>query len=213
MVEIKSFTFNPFMENTYVLFDETKEAVIIDPGCYEPQEQMMLIEFIAASKLKPVAVLNTHCHIDHVLGNKFVKEHFGIELIIGEHELETLKAVEVYAPNYGFQAYEAAEADRLLKNGDSVSFGNTELKHLFVPGHAPGHIAFYDESETFIIGGDVLFDGSIGRTDLPGGDFDTLITSIKSEFFKFSDETVVYCGHGPETTIGKERGSNPFINA
>lgn len=210
MVEIKSFTFNPFMENTYVLYDETKEAVIIDPGCYEPEEQSMLTAFIKDENLKPKFILNTHCHIDHVLGNAFVKKTYGIQLIIGEKELETLKAVEAYAPNYGFRAYEATEPDSLLKEGEEINFGNTTLHHLFVPGHAPGHIAFYDDTKKFIIGGDVLFEGSIGRTDLPGGDFETLIKSIHSEFFKFPDETIVYSGHGMHTTIGNEKSSNPF---
>ena len=210
MVEIKSFTFNPFMENTYVLFDETKEAVIIDPGCYEQQEQEALTTYIESQNIKPVALLNTHCHIDHVLGNAFIKKHYGLELAIGEKELETLKAVEIYAPNYGFQGYEAASAEVLIKSGDTIKFGNTELKQVFVPGHAPGHLAFFDDTMSFIIGGDVLFDGSIGRTDLPGGDFDTLIHSIRTEFFKFPDDTVVYSGHGGTTTIGKEKATNPF---
>lgn len=210
MVEIKSFTFNPFMENTYVLYDETKEAVIIDPGCYEPEEQEMLLKFIEENDLKIKSVLNTHCHIDHVLGNAFTKSTFGVDLIIGENELETLKAVEVYAPNYGFTAYEAAQPDQLIRTGDNIEFGNTILMHLFVPGHAPGHIAFYDESESFIIGGDVLFQGSIGRTDLPGGDLNTLVDSIKTEFYKFPDDTIVYSGHGMPTTIGQEKKTNPF---
>ena len=210
MVEIKSFTFNPFMENTYVLFDETKEAVIIDPGCYEPEEKKLLMDFIKEERLKPKFLLNTHCHIDHVLGNAFIRESFGIPLMIGENEVETLKAVESYASSYGFQGYQSTQADSLLKDGDTVVFGDTTLSHVFVPGHAPGHIAFYDDTKTFIIGGDVLFDGSIGRTDLPGGDLDTLINSIHSEFFKFPEETIVYSGHGMPTTIGKEKASNPF---
>jgi len=210
MVEIKSFTFNPFMENTYVLFDELKEAVIIDPGCYEPEEQEMLTDFIAEQNLQPKALLNTHCHIDHVLGNAFVQKTYGIPLLIGDKELETLNAVEAYAPSYGFQQYQASTPDQLLSESDKIQFGNTTLYNVFVPGHAPGHIAFYDATKQFIIGGDVLFEGSIGRTDLPGGDLNTLITSIHSKFFTFPDETVVYSGHGMPTTIGREKSSNPF---
>lgn len=210
MLEIKSFTFNPFMENTYVLFDETKEAVIVDPGCYEPEEEEILTEFISKSNLKPTHILNTHCHIDHVLGNSFVKNKYGIPLVIGEKELDTLNAVTAYAPSYGFQGYQSSQPDQLLKTGDTIQFGQTTLAHLFVPGHAPGHIAFYDDSRSFIIGGDVLFEGSIGRTDLPGGDFPTLLNSIRTEFFKFPDDTVVYSGHGMPTTIGREKSSNPF---
>lgn len=210
MVEIKSFTFNPFMENTYVVFDESKEAVIVDPGCYEPEEEHMLADYISQNDLKPKFVLNTHCHIDHVLGNEFVKNKYNIPLVIGEKEVETLKAVATYSTNYGFQGYQSSEPDQLLKTGDSISFGQTRLDHLFVPGHAPGHIAFYDQSQSYIIGGDVLFEGSIGRTDLPGGDFPTLLNSIRTEFFKFPNDTIVYSGHGMPTTIGKEKSSNPF---
>ena len=210
MIEIQSFTFNPFMEQTYVLFDETKEAVIVDPGCHAQEEKDILTQFISDHDLKPKYVINTHGHIDHVLGNAFIKQHYGIELIIRDKDEDTLRSVIAYASAYGFQTYQAAEPDILLKDGDTISFGNSELYHVFVPGHAPGHIAFYDQTKKFIIGGDVLFEGSIGRTDLPGGDFDTLINSIHSEFFKFPDDTVVYPGHGNETTIGREKASNPF---
>lgn len=198
------------MENTYVLSDKTGEAVIIDPGCYEKPEQEELVEYIKTEGLTVKLVLNTHGHIDHVLGNSFCKEHFNVPLWIGEKDFDTLKSVEVYAPNYGFQNYIPAEPDRLLKNSDTVSFGKSSLNILFVPGHAPGHIAYYDSTNKLIIGGDVLFQSSIGRTDLPGGDFDTLIQSIHSEFFKFPDETIVYSGHGDSTTIGVEKNSNPF---
>ena len=128
MIQIKIFTFNPFMENTYVLFDDTKEAVIIDPGCYEIYEQQDLVDFIASEKLKVTQLLNTHGHIDHVLGNHFVKKHFGVKLSIGEHDAETLKSVEVYAPNYGFQKYVSTTADNYLKEGDLIKFGNSTLK-------------------------------------------------------------------------------------
>lgn len=210
MIQIKQFTFNPFMENTFVLFDETKEAVIIDPGCYEDHEHKELVKFIESKDLRVQLVLNTHGHIDHVLGNSFVKRHFGVELYIGEHDLETLKSVEAYASNYGFQQYEPATADSFLQEGDVVQFGNTELKVWFTPGHARGHIVFVNEDQNICIGGDVLFQGSIGRTDLPGGDFDTLIKSIHTKLFQFKDEMTVYPGHGDPTTIGEEKKNNPF---
>ena len=210
MIQIKEFTFNPFMENTYVLFDETKEALIVDPGCYDQREQKELLDFVATENLTIKYVINTHGHIDHVLGNYFTKTHFGVDLLIGEADKDTLKSVEAYAANYGFQAYQPAEPDKLLSVNDTVEFGNSKLNILFVPGHAPGHIAFYPADKSFIIGGDVLFEGSIGRTDLPGGDFDTLINSIHTEFFKFPDDTVVYPGHGGSTTIGAEKVANPF---
>ncbi len=198
------------MENTYVLSDKTGEAVIIDPGCYGKDEEKELIDYISTEGLIVKLILNTHGHIDHVLGNSFCKRHFNVPLWIGKLDLETLKSVEAYAPNYGFQNYEAAQPDRLLETDEQIRFGESELKMMFVPGHAPGHIAFYDKSKEFIIGGDVLFEGSIGRTDLPGGDFDTLINSIHAQFFEFPNETIVYSGHGGSTTIGEEKRTNPF---
>ena len=209
-MKIQEFTFNPFMENTYILSDETLEAVIVDPGCYNSLEEKELIKYIDSEGLIVKLILNTHGHIDHVLGNYFCKTHFNVPLWIGERDLETLTSVKAYAPSYGFQNYQPVSPDKLLTTDDKINFGSSELRILFVPGHAPGHIAFFDDSKEFIIGGDVLFQGSIGRTDLPGGDFDTLIKSIHTEFFKFPDETIVYSGHGAATTIGEEKKSNPF---
>ena len=209
-MKIKSFTFNPFMENTYVLSDSTSEAVIIDPGCYNKMEEEELVEYINGEGIKVKLILNTHGHIDHVLGNSFCKEYFNVPLWIGDNDLETLKSVEVYTPNYGFNNYQATQPDRLLSETEKIKFGNSTLEILFVPGHAPGHIAFFDKSKEWIIGGDVLFEQSIGRTDLPGGDFETLKQSIFTKFYTFPDNTVVYSGHGETTTIGKEKKSNPF---
>ena len=155
-------------------------------------------------------LLNTHCHIDHVFGNQFVKDKYGVKLEIHAEDEATLKAVKVYAPNYGFQHFEEAEVDQYFDEGDTISFGNSSLEIVFVPGHAPGHVAFYNKNEKIIIGGDVLFDWSIGRTDLPGGDFDTLIKSIHEKIFPLGDEMVVYPGHGATTTVGKEKQTNPF---
>ena len=198
------------MENTYVLFDETKEAVIVDPGCYEKAEKDELVKFIESEGLKVKLLLNTHGHIDHVLGNDFVKSHFKLDLAIGEKDHETLRAVETYAANYGFQNYRTASPDKFLKEGDIVVFGKSTLNVWFMPGHAPGHIVFVNEDQNICIGGDVLFEGSIGRTDLPGGDFDTLINSIHNKLFKFDDDMVVYPGHGGPTTVGEEKRTNPF---
>ena len=198
------------MENTYILYDETGECIIIDPGCYEKHEQETLSSFIAENNLKVVSLLNTHCHIDHVLGNAFVKNTYQVKLHIHRIDEAILKAVKAYAPNYGFAHYEEADVDEYLDEGDQVRFGNSILDIVFVPGHSPGHIAFYNEEQRICIGGDVLFAGSIGRTDLPGGDFNTLIESIHKKFFTMSDQMVVYTGHGPETTIGNEKLTNPF---
>ncbi|MEN7548994.1 MBL fold metallo-hydrolase [Rapidithrix thailandica] len=213
MVQVKYFTFNAFAENTYLLYDETKECVLIDPGCYEKAEKAELEEFIRSNELKVVRLFNTHCHIDHVLGNKFVTDTFEVGLEVPEYEVAGFNSVPVYAPVYGFTQYAPAEIARTIQKDEVIRFGNSELKVLFVPGHSEGHVAFYCESQGFCINGDVLFQGSIGRTDLPGGDFTTLIQSIKNVMFELPEETVVYCGHGPSTTIGFEKQHNPFLNA
>lgn len=210
MMQVKSFEFNPFMENTYVLFDHTAECVIVDPGCYEQVEEKELAAFIESHHLVVKKVINTHCHIDHVLGNAFVKRKYQVPLFIHPIEAPQLKAVQSYAPNYGFAKYQESEADGFLNGGDVVSFGDQKLSVLFVPGHSPGHIALYDRPGKKIIGGDVLFENSIGRTDLPGGNFDTLIESIHKKFFTLPDDVTVYCGHGSQTSIGFEKRTNPF---
>lgn len=210
MIQIQNFVFNPFMENTYVLYDETKEAIIIDPGCYEQAEKDELTDFIETNELKVVKLINTHCHIDHVFGNAFVKKRYGVSLAIHKEDEATLKSVEVYAPAYGFQNFENTEAEEFFDEGDQIKFGNASLDIFFTPGHAPGHVVLVNQEQNICIGGDVLFDGSIGRTDLPGGDFDTLIKSIHEKVFALKDETVVYPGHGGTTTVGKEKVSNPF---
>lgn len=210
MIQIQNFVFNPFMENTYIVYDETKEALIIDPGCYENEERKELDDFISENGLKITELINTHCHIDHVFGNAYVKKKYGLKLKIHKEDEATLRSVEVYAPAYGFQNYQTSQADVFFEEGDIVSFGNSELEVLFTPGHAPGHVVLFNKEEKVCIGGDVLFDGSIGRTDLPGGDYDTLISSIKDKLFLLPDDVVVYPGHGGVTTIKKEKESNPF---
>jgi hydroxyacylglutathione hydrolase len=210
MLHIQVFVFNPFQENTYVLYDETKEAIIIDPGCYEEEEKNELTEFIGTHRLKVTMLLNTHCHIDHVLGNAFVKEKFRTKLYIHRSDEPVLKAVSVYAPNYGFHQYQESTPDIFLNEGDEIVLGHQKFEVLFVPGHAPGHVAFYNEKEKVIISGDVLFQNSIGRTDLPGGNSDTLIKSIHEKLFTLPDNVTVYPGHGPKTTIGFEKVTNPF---
>jgi hydroxyacylglutathione hydrolase len=210
MIEVQSFVFNPLQENTYILFDETRECVIIDPGCSDAEERYELESFIEANELKVVKLLNTHCHVDHVLGNYFVKTRFQPKLFIHKNDEPVLKAVKVYAPSYGFFDYQETEPDEYFQGGESIEFGNQKLKILFVPGHSPGHVAFYHEQQKFVIGGDVLFYNSIGRTDLPGGNFDTLIDSIHKKLFTLPEDVVVYPGHGPETRIGYEKRTNPY---
>ncbi|PIB36828.1 MBL fold hydrolase [Reichenbachiella sp. 5M10] len=210
MIQIHNFVFNPFYENTYVVFDETKEALIIDPGCYEDTEKEELTAYIEKHGLKVTQLINTHCHIDHVLGNAFVKKKYGVELYIHPEDEATLRSVEVYAPAYGFTDYRTTEADHFINEGDKIKFGDSALDVFFTPGHAPGHVVLTNAEQKICIGGDVLFDGSVGRTDLPGGDFEVLMTSIREKLFVLADDMVVYPGHGGTTTIGKEKESNPF---
>ncbi|GHB33978.1 MBL fold metallo-hydrolase [Mongoliitalea lutea] len=211
MLYLKSFTFNPFLENTYIVYDDSKKAVIFDPGCYEKYERDELTFFIHDQELEVVALINTHCHIDHVLGNAFIKQTYGVPLWIHSKEKPVLKSVSVYAPSYGFHAYQETEADELLDNHQTFKVGNEELEIRFVPGHAPGHLVFHHAGTGICIAGDTLFQGSIGRTDLPGGDHQTLLQSIRQEMFTLPDETKVYPGHGPSTTIGFEKIHNPFV--
>lgn len=210
MIVVKPFTFNPFQENTYLLYDDTKEAVIIDPGCYEKDEKAELTDFISMNKLKIKLLLNTHCHIDHVLGNDFIKSTFKVPFSIHPVELPVLKSVKSYASNYGFPLYHEVLPDGDLHEGNPVRFGNSSLQVLFLPGHAPGHVGFYSANQNFIIAGDVLFYHSVGRTDLPGGNSDTLLDSIHKKLFTLPDEVIVYSGHGPATTIGEEKIHNPY---
>lgn len=210
MLQVKKFTFNPFAENTYVLFDSTKECIIIDPGCYEKAEEKELVDYIESNMLVVKKLINTHCHIDHVLGNAFVKKKFKVLLHIHPIEESLLRAVSSYASNYGFFQYQNSTPDVFLKEDEFVEFGDQKLKILFVPGHSPGHIAFYDAASKTLIGGDVLFENSIGRSDLPGGNFNMLINSIHEKFFTLPDNVTVYCGHGEETSIGFEKKTNPF---
>ena len=210
MLSIQIFPFNPFSENTYVVSDESRDAVIIDPGCYTKEEQRELVSYIDAQQLNVKFILNTHGHIDHVLGNDFAKDKYKAPLVISKMDEATMRSVKAYAPLYGFDAYREAEPDKLISEGDLITFGKTEWKVFFLPGHSPGHIGFYDEKEKVVFSGDVLFAQSIGRTDLPGGNFETLIQSIQKKIFALPDEVIVYPGHGPSTSIGEEKISNPF---
>lgn len=212
MIRLKVFTFNDFYENTYVLYDESRECVIIDPGCNDRKEELMLSSFIAAEGLMPVRLLNTHCHIDHVFGNRYIAEQYKLQLEAHELEAGNIRSADVSADLFGLAPPRSPMPEKFLKEGDKIGFGYTELEVLFTPGHAPGHVVFYHKDSGTLIGGDVLFNESIGRTDLPGGDYQTLINSIKDKLFPLGDEVTVYPGHGPKTTIGHEKEHNPFLN-
>lgn len=211
MISIQTFVFGPFQENTYLLFDETKDCIIIDPGCYEDRERSQLAGFIEDNKLNPVKLINTHCHLDHIFGNGFIADKYHLKLEINKHDLPTLDSYLLSAKLYGFKASPSPQPSVYLNEGDIIAFGNSILEIFFTPGHSPGSITFYNRNQKFIIAGDVLFYGSIGRSDLPGGDSKTLISSIKNKLFSLEDDYKVYSGHGPSTSIGFERMNNPFL--
>lgn len=211
MIHIKTFVFSPIQENTYVLYSDNKDCIIIDPGCYFDEEKNSLAQYIDNNQLKPRFLLNTHCHLDHVFGNKFVAEKYQLTPFIHAEE----KIVFDYAPTAGlmynlpFDHYEGPL--QFLQEGSEINLGNSMLKTFFTPGHSPGSVSFYNESQSFIISGDVLFKNSIGRTDLPGGNIDVLLKSIKSKLQLLPKNTIVYSGHGDSTTIGEEESNNPFL--
>jgi hydroxyacylglutathione hydrolase len=211
MANIQFFTNNPYQENTCILYDETGECVIIDPGMETAAEQNKVVNFIKAKQLTPVLLLNTHCHIDHVLGNKFVFDQYGLKPKFHIGELPLLEAVIAYAPSMGFRYDPSPIPDEFLPEEGSIRFGNTELELIFAPGHSPAHLCFYDKAANLLAGGDVLFRGSIGRTDLPGGSLTQLLDNIEKKLFALPDDCTVYPGHGPETTIGYEKQTNPFL--
>lgn len=213
MLTIKTFTFNPFQENTYLLYNEKNEAILIDPGCYEEYEKQELSQFLTDNNIEIKLLLNTHCHVDHVLGINFIEQKYGLITRMHELELPIFRAVASYASNYGFVYQSATESQDFLLDFEQIKFGDDTLEVLFCPGHSPGSVCFYNAKQNFIIAGDVLFYRSIGRTDLPGGDHATLIRSIKNRLLNLPAETVVYPGHGPSTTIAAEKQYNPFINS
>lgn len=211
MASLQSFENNPYQENTYVLYDESGECAIIDPGMYTAAEQNVVVSFINDKKLKPVLLLNTHCHIDHVLGNKFVFEQYGLKPRFHQGELPVLEAVVAYAPMMGIRYDMSPLPDEYLPATGTIQFGSTTLELIFVPGHSPAHLCFYDRKGNILVGGDVLFRSSIGRTDLPGGDLNLLIENITEKLFTLPGDCTVYPGHGRETTIGYEKQTNPFL--
>jgi len=211
MLNVQTFTFNPVQENTYILYNEERLCCIIDPGCYFASEEIELRNFIELHQLTPKYLLNTHCHLDHIFGNRFVHKTFGLSLHL--HKLE--KQVLDFGPASGqmwqlpFDNYDGELI--YIDENDKIQLGNDELSILFTPGHSPGHICFYDKAGKFLIGGDVLFNGSVGRTDLPGGSFETLEQSIKTKLYALPPDVIVYPGHGDSTTIGDEMKTNPFV--
>jgi len=211
MLNIKKFTFNPVEVNAIILWDETLECVLIDPACYYPEEEIQLKQFIESNKLNPVRLLNTHGHFDHLMGNRFVKKTWGLKSEIHGDDGYLVQIAPAQAMKFGIEMHEQPACGNFLGDGELIAFGNSELKVIHVPGHSPGGVAFYCEAEQLLIAGDILFYRSIGRTDLPMGNFNLLISGIKEKLMVLNDTVKVYCGHGPETTIGSEKKNNPFL--
>lgn len=211
MLQVHKFSFNPFQENTYIIANEHNNCWIIDPGMSTSQEQQILLDFIKENQLKPKAIYNTHAHIDHILGIDFVAQYYQIPFYLHEKEMPILLNAATTAKMFGFQ-YEGVKTEaQFVSEKLAISLDEDMLEILLIPGHSPGSIAFYSPTNNWVISGDALFAGSIGRTDLTMGDYDTLIHSIKSQLLVLPDETIVYSGHGESTNIKNERENNPFL--
>jgi glyoxylase-like metal-dependent hydrolase (beta-lactamase superfamily II) len=211
MIKIEKFVVNPLGENSYILYDETGECIFIDPGFFYNEEIKEIKEFVKENSFTPVKIVNTHCHFDHIMGVEFVRNEFKIPFQAHSHDdFWVEKAIE-QGKLFGFYMEKVMPIDEFLVENELVKFGISELEIIHVPGHSPGHVVFYSKNDGILMAGDVLFNGSIGRTDLPGGDYETLISNIKSKLFVLPDETKVFCGHGPETSIGFEKRNNPFL--
>ena len=212
MLTVHQLTYNPFQENTFVVADHNGKCAIIDPGCYTSDEKISLKEFIENNNYTPVKLILTHSHLDHVFGTKYVANTFNLDLEIHPKDEETLLQFERTTSMYGIPNTDIPPtAVTSLKEGTPVKIGDEELEVRFVPGHAPGHVVFYSKSDNFVINGDCLFYGSIGRTDLPGGNHEQLLDNIRTQLFSLPDTCKVYCGHGPATSIGFEKANNPFL--
>lgn len=211
MIQFKIFVFNEFQVNTFLLYDETGECIIIDPGCSTDSEKKQLDDFISEKKLEPVGLYNTHLHVDHMFGNDYVKNKYNVPFKIHPDGIHFLNTAIGFASVFGYDMESVPEPDGHFFEGEIIKFGKSVLEVIETPGHAAGSFCFICREQKFVIVGDVLFSGSIGRTDLPSGDMDTLLDSIRTKLFPLGDDYLVYCGHGPSTTIGEEKNFNPFL--
>ncbi len=211
-MEIFRFSFSPIEVNTYILVDQSGECAIIDCGCYTPDECHELAEFIKKKNLNPVLLLNTHCHLDHIFGNKFVLDKYNLKTYCSEFDEKNRNKSVQHAMLFGLKMDDPPEPGGFITDNQVITFGTIEIVALQVPGHSPGSLAFFNEKRGCVFTGDALFAGSIGRTDLLDGDYDTLINSIKNKLFVLPPSTVVYPGHGNETTIEREIKSNPYFS-
>lgn len=208
-VQVSVFQFNAFQENTYIVSNDQGEALIFDPGCYSKEEENELSDFIEVNEFSVLAVLYTHAHIDHILGAAFVQKRFKAPSYLHNLDHVTWNSVASYAHVYGFEGYQLESVPaHSIEDGQELQIGSFHIHVRHTPGHAPGHVVYYFETDKFIINGDVLFKGSFGRVDLPGGNLEILKSTIFNILFQYPEETIVYCGHGPETTIGQEKRTN-----
>jgi len=213
MLKVKKFTFNPFSENTYVVTDVLNNSVIIDPGCYYKAEQNELDNYILKNNLKLKSILHTHSHLDHMFGTAYLADKYNLDLWICKEDLVTYQSFEKVCEVYGIPiTFSPNPTPKFFDLKQLIHIDGIKFEILFVPGHSPGHVAFYNKENNFLINGDCLFENSIGRTDLPGGNHQQLLDSIKNEIFQLPDDTLVYCGHGNDTTIKAEKSSNPFLH-
>lgn len=211
MITIQSFTYGPFQENTYILYNENKEAIIIDPGMYELNEFDTFFKYLSDMDIKPVLLLNTHTHIDHIFGNAAVAMKYKVPLAFHELDKPVFDHQLTARAMYNLTFVPSPAPDYYLKENELVTLGSDTFQILLCPGHSPGSVCFYHKEQQFVIGGDILFQQSIGRSDLPGGDYNTLMHSIHTQLFTLPDEVTVYSGHGPKTSIGFEKMNNPFV--
>ena len=211
MIKVEKFVVNPLGEHSFILSDETGGCIFIDPGFYYEEEYQEVLDYIESYNLTPVKIVNTHCHFDHIMGVEFIRNKFKIPFCAHADDSFWIENATPQAEMFGFKMDAVAPVDAFLTENEFVEFGNTKLQIIHVPGHSPGHLVFYSEKDKILIAGDVLFYGSIGRTDLPGGNYQTLISNIKNKLFVLPDDTTVYCGHGPETKLGFEKRTNPFL--
>ena len=210
-MKIQKFVFNPFGANTYLIYDESNEGIIIDPGCYTQQEQEQFKSFISENNIQPVRVLNTHGHPDHIFGNGFIQRTYGLSPEMHKDEEVMAQNAGPFAEANGLSLETIPPVSRYLNENDIIRFGNSQLKIFEIPGHSPGSLVFYNEESKIIVSGDVLFNGGIGRTDLPGGDYNQLIEGITNKLLTLPGDFNVFPGHGNETTIDAEKKSNMFL--
>ena len=210
-MKVKSFTFNLYQENTFILYDDSKEAILIDPGAYEASEKRAVVEFLDENELSLKRIILTHCHIDHIFGNAYFMSKYKLPLEAHKLDLPNLHAAPPIADAMGLKMTPSPEPEKWLNDGDLIEFGNSKLEVLFTPGHSAGGISFYSKDDGILIAGDLIFYSSVGRVDLPGGNAKTLLNSVREKIFTLPDETIIFSGHGPKTTVGFEKKNNPFV--